>query len=81
MYRISVIAFSVAVLMAPIATTPAYAQTRTVRSQPTLQTLPPGRAVLYDNKKCPSGQIARYARSKVKDQISIKCVHITGLGQ
>lgn len=80
MYRMSMIALSVAVLLEPAAT-PAYAQSRTVKIQPTLQTLPPGRAVLFDNGKCPAGQIARYARSKMKDQISIRCVHITGLGK
>ncbi|KGD87743.1 MULTISPECIES: DUF6719 family protein [Rhizobium/Agrobacterium group] len=81
MYRMSMIALSVAVLLEPVAATSAYAQSRTVTTQPTLQTLPPGRAVLFDNKKCPAGQIARYARSKMRDQISIKCVHITGLGK
>ena len=73
--------FLAAIFLGPIAAAPAYAQTKTVTTKPTPQSIPAGRSVLYNDGKCPPGQIARYTKSQRKEQMGRKCVHITGFGK
>ena len=62
-------------LLAAASSAPASAATRTVTSKPTLESLEPGQAVLYDDKKCPSGMIAKYRKAPKRSSISRTCVH------
>lgn len=53
----------------------ASAQTPVVTTPPTLKTLAPGQSVMFDDKKCPAGQIAKYTRAQKRSQIGRRCVH------
>ncbi|APO74590.1 hypothetical protein AM571_CH01769 [Rhizobium etli 8C-3] len=55
---------------------PTEAAMKVVKQKPTVSSLAPGEAVLYDDKRCPAGMIARYARAKNRDEIRRgQCVH------
>jgi hypothetical protein len=69
------------VFLAPVVEAPAYAQIKTVTAQPTVKSMESGEVVLFDDKKCPKGQIMRYTKSQRKEQINKKCIHVTGLGK
>lgn len=43
-------------------------------TKPTLSTLEPGEAVLYDDGNCPSGQVAQFARRSGQAQMRRSCV-------
>ncbi|WP_336622277.1 DUF6719 family protein [Rhizobium sp. S152] len=53
----------------------ASAQTPVVTTPPTLKTLTPGQSVLFDDKKCPAGQIGKYTRAQKRSSITRRCVH------
>lgn len=77
MFRFPFNALLLGGLLTLLAVVPANAQ-KVVTMQPTLQTIPEGKAVLYDNKKCPPGQIARYVKRTNRQEISITCVRHPG---
>ncbi|WP_105372643.1 DUF6719 family protein [Neorhizobium huautlense] len=81
MTRLFMMLLSTAILLAPLSLSPAYAQNKTVTTKPTVDSIPAGRSVLYNDGKCPTGQIARYTKSRYKEQMGRKCVHITGFGK
>ena len=56
-------------------TSPANAETKTVTTQPTAATMTPGEPVLFDDKTCPAGMIAKFTKAKRNNNISKKCVH------
>ncbi len=81
MTRLFMMLLSTAILLAPLSLSLAYAQNKTVTTKPTVDSIPAGRSVLYNDGKCPTGQIARYTKSRYKEQMGRKCVHITGFGK
>jgi len=56
-------------------TSPADAAIKTVTTKPTAATMTPGEPVLYDDKACPAGMIAKFTKAKRNNNISKKCVH------
>lgn len=55
---------------------PADAAIKVVKQKPTAASLAPGEAVLYDDKRCPAGMIAKYARPKNRNEVRRgQCVH------
>ncbi|UWU16246.1 hypothetical protein N2599_09810 [Rhizobium sullae] len=55
---------------------PAEAATKVVTQKPTVSSLAPGENVLYDDKRCPAGMIARYSKPKNRNEIRRgQCVH------
>jgi len=56
-------------------TSPANAAIKTVTTKPTAATMTPGEPVLYDDKACPAGMIAKFTKAKRNNNISKKCVH------
>ena len=56
-------------------TSPASAAIRTVSTKPTLSSLAPGESVLYDDKSCPAGMIAKFTKAKNRAQMGKKCIH------
>ncbi len=78
MFRISLILLLAMVFAGPVALSPAHAQTKMVKAKPTPATMAAGESVLYDDKSCPAGMIARYTKSQHKEQIGKRCVHLNG---
>ncbi|MCQ1837502.1 DUF6719 family protein [Neorhizobium galegae] len=78
MFRILVILFLAVVFAGPATVSPANAQTRMVKTKPTPATMAAGESVLFDDKSCPAGMIARYTKSQRKEQIGKRCVHLNG---
>jgi hypothetical protein len=75
MTRFMIVCLSVVCMLSVVSITDASAQTPVVTSPPTLKTLAPGQSVLYNDKKCPAGQIAKYTRAQKRSQIGRRCVH------
>lgn len=78
MLRTSMIVLLAVVFAVPAALFPAHAQTRMVKTKPTPATMAAGESVLFDDKSCPAGMIARYTKSQRKEQIGKRCVHLNG---
>lgn len=56
-------------------TSPAGAEIKTVTTKHTAATMTAGEPVLYDDKTCPAGMIAKFTKAKRNNNISKKCVH------
>jgi len=54
---------------------PASAEIKTVTTKPTVASMTPGESVLFDDKSCPAGMIAKFTKAKKREQITKKCVH------
>lgn len=78
MFRMSLILLLAVVFAAPVTLSPANAQTKMVKAKPTPATMAAGESVLFDDKACPAGMIARFTKSQRKEQIAKKCVHMNG---
>ncbi|MBB3966493.1 MULTISPECIES: DUF6719 family protein [Rhizobium] len=50
------------------------AATQTVTTKPTLENLPPGTSVYFDDKKCGAGMIAKYSKPQRRNQLKRECV-------
>jgi hypothetical protein len=66
---------SIVVVSAFASTLPALAAIKTVTQRPTIQSLPAGHAVLFNDGQCPSGQIAKFVHKEKSGQIKKSCVH------
>ncbi|MBB3657302.1 hypothetical protein FHX15_002534 [Rhizobium sp. BK650] len=55
---------------------PALAAIKTVTQRPTLQSLPAGQAVLFNDGHCPGGQIAKFAHKQKSNELKKSCVHL-----
>lgn len=75
MTRSMIACISVACMLSLVDISGASAQTPVVTSPPTLKTLAPGQSVLYNDKKCPAGQIGKYSRPQKRSTIGRRCVH------
>ena len=74
MTRSTLILISTSLLLASAGVGPANA-IQTVTSMPTLQSLAPGQSVLFDDKKCPSGMIAKFTKAPKRTSMKRSCVH------
>ncbi len=75
MTRSASILISTSLFIAAASFTPASAAIQTVTSKPTLESLAPGQSVLFDDKKCPSGMIAKYSKAQKRSSMKRTCVH------
>ncbi|WP_312472731.1 DUF6719 family protein [Rhizobium sp.] len=48
---------------------------KTVTAKPTAETMAPGESVLFDDKKCPAGMIAKFTKAQKRPSVSRRCVH------
>ena len=49
---------------------------KTVSAKPTLATLQPGESVLFNDKSCPAGMIAKFTKAQKRAQMTKKCIHM-----
>ncbi|KRB51873.1 hypothetical protein ASE04_10130 [Rhizobium sp. Root708] len=75
MTRSASILISVSLLAATASFTPASAAIQTVTSKPTVESLAPGQSVLFDDKKCPAGMIAKFTKAQKRPTVKRNCVH------
>lgn len=81
MTRLFLVLLSAGFLLDSLPMETAQAGIRTVAVKPTPQNVEPGKAVLYDDGKCPAGQIGKFRKAKNKESISKTCVHLSNPGQ
>ncbi|CCM77342.1 DUF6719 family protein [Rhizobium mesoamericanum] len=74
MTRSALTLVSASLLLATVGVGPAGA-IQTVSTKPTLGSLAPGQSVLFDDKKCPSGMIAKYTKAQRRSAMNRTCVH------
>ncbi len=75
MTRSTSILMCISLLFAIASVAPASADIQTVRSKPTVASLAPGQSVLFDDKKCPSGMIAKFTKAQKRTSMKRSCVH------
>ncbi|WP_037070062.1 MULTISPECIES: DUF6719 family protein [Rhizobium] len=75
MTRSSLILVSISLLFAISSVAPASAEIQTVTSKPTVESLAPGQSVLFDDKRCPSGMIAKFTKAQKRPSMKRSCVH------
>lgn len=77
----SLIFLSAVFLLGSLPAETAQAGIKTVTVKPTPQNMQAGKAVLYDDGKCPAGQIGKFRKAKNKESIGKTCVHLSNPGQ
>lgn len=70
-YKIFLVAGASVLLLSAL---PAEAATKVVTAMPVSASLSPGESVLYDDKKCPAGQIAKFTKMRNKDGMKRSCI-------
>ncbi|WP_051909218.1 DUF6719 family protein [Neorhizobium galegae] len=78
MFRVFLLLSLAVLFTGSAALLPANAQTRLVKTKPTVASMAAGETVLFDDKSCPAGMIAQYTKSQRKEEIGKKCVHLNG---
>ncbi|MDM9620765.1 hypothetical protein A6U87_19875 [Rhizobium sp. AC44/96] len=74
MVRAIIILASAALLTSALDTAAAGA-TQVVTTQPTLANMSPGQSVLYDDKRCPAGMIAKFTKAQKRSELKRNCIH------
>jgi hypothetical protein len=74
MTRFTIACISVACMFSFVEISEAAGETPVVTSQPTMSSLKPGQSVLFNDNKCPAGQIAKYSKGQRRAQITRKCI-------
>lgn len=69
------ISIALAILATSASVSPSNAQSRKVTQRPTVSSMAPGETVLFDDKSCPAGMIAKFTKAKNRAKITKKCVH------
>jgi hypothetical protein len=74
MIRSLLLSLSCACLLSLAGASVSMAATQTVTTKPTLESLPPGKSVYFDDKKCGAGMIAKYSKPQRRNQLKRECV-------
>ena len=69
------ILIAVAIFATSTSVSPSNAQSKKVTQRPTVSSMAPGETVLFDDKSCPAGMIAKFTKAKNREKITKKCVH------
>jgi hypothetical protein len=75
MIRPLLLSLSCACLLSLAGASTSFAAIKTVTAKPTAETVAPGESVLFDDKKCPAGMIAKFTKAQQRPSVSRRCVH------
>ncbi|MFK0333156.1 DUF6719 family protein [Rhizobium sp. NPDC090275] len=75
MIRSLLLSLSCACLLLLAGASTSFAAIKTVTAKPTVESMAPGESVLFDDKKCPAGMIAKFTKAQKRTQMNRKCVH------
>lgn len=73
--RAVTILIALAIFATSASVSPLNAQSKKVAQRPTVASMANGESVLFDDKSCPAGMIAKFTKAKNREKITKKCVH------